>query len=74
RAEGFMVEDRKLWLVRRHHVRMTGKVECIPALETKALALAVRSAGGHFGRDMSVLALQQQFFWPTLRRNATETI
>ncbi|KAF8597425.1 hypothetical protein BDV93DRAFT_427328, partial [Ceratobasidium sp. AG-I] len=74
RAEGFMVEEGKLWLVRRQHSRISGKVECVPASETKALALAVHSAGGHFGRDMSVLALQQRFFWPTLRRDVTEAI
>ncbi|KAF8595065.1 hypothetical protein BDV93DRAFT_409429, partial [Ceratobasidium sp. AG-I] len=74
RAEGYMVEEGKLWLLRRHHSKLSGQVECIPASEAKILSLAVHSAGGHFGRDMTVLALQQQYFWPTLRRDVVEVI
>lgn len=58
-AEGYLVEEGKLWLLRRHHSKLLCKVECIPVSETKELLLAVHSAGGHFGRNMMVLALQQ---------------
>lgn len=74
RADGYMVEDGKLWLLRRYQSRTSGKVECVPSSESKALALAVHSAGSHFGQDMTVLALQQLYFWPTLRRDVVETI
>ncbi|QRW05888.1 Retrovirus-related Pol polyprotein from transposon opus [Ceratobasidium sp. AG-Ba] len=56
RAEGYQVENGKLWLV-------AGKV--------LGAATGLR---GHFGRDMTVLALQQRYFWPTLRRDATEAV
>ncbi|KAF8593175.1 hypothetical protein BDV93DRAFT_399171, partial [Ceratobasidium sp. AG-I] len=74
RAEGFLVEDGKLWSVGGRHAKPGSKVECIPRSETRELALSVHSAGGHFGRDMSILAIQQRFFWPTLRRDVIEAI
>ncbi|QRV96444.1 Retrovirus-related Pol polyprotein from transposon opus [Ceratobasidium sp. AG-Ba] len=54
--------------------RHADQVECIPLSEAKKLALSVHSAGGHFGRDMMVLALQQRYYWPTLRRDATKAV
>lgn len=74
RAENFLVEDGKLWLLREGSAKARDKVECIPKAETKELALAVHSAGGHFGRDMTILALQLRYFWPTLCRDVVETI
>ncbi|QRW13699.1 Retrovirus-related Pol polyprotein from transposon opus [Ceratobasidium sp. AG-Ba] len=74
RAEGYQVENGKLWLVAGKNTRRRDRVECIPSSEAKDLALSVHSAGGHFGRDMTVLALQQRYFWPTLRRDATEAV
>ncbi|QRV80067.1 Retrovirus-related Pol polyprotein from transposon opus [Ceratobasidium sp. AG-Ba] len=59
RAEGYQVENGKLWLVAGKSTRRGDRVECIPTTEAKSLALSVHSAGGHFGRDMTVLALQQ---------------
>ncbi|QRW13143.1 Retrovirus-related Pol polyprotein from transposon [Ceratobasidium sp. AG-Ba] len=58
-AAGFAVEQGKLWQVSGKNLRTKDKAECIPAHETKDLALSVHSAGGHFGRDMTILALQQ---------------
>lgn len=74
RAENFLIEEGKLWLLRESSPKTRSKVECIPKSEGKELALAVHSAGGHFGRDMTILALQQQYFWPALRRDVIETI
>ncbi|QRV83692.1 Retrovirus-related Pol polyprotein from transposon [Ceratobasidium sp. AG-Ba] len=74
RAEDYLVEDGKLWLVRGKGVKEGAKVECIPSSEAKELALAVHSAGGHFGRDMTILTLQLRFFWPELRRDVIEAV
>ncbi|CUA74373.1 Retrovirus-related Pol polyprotein from transposon 17,6 [Rhizoctonia solani] len=74
RAEGYMVQDDKLWLVGGKHSRGGTPVECIPSHEGLELAHAVHSAGGHFGRDMTVLALQQEYHWPRMRRDATEAV
>lgn len=74
RAENFLVEGGKLWMMQGRPTCPGTKVECIPSSESKELALAVHSAGGHFGRDMTVLALQREFYWPTLRRDATEAV
>ncbi|QRV96465.1 Retrovirus-related Pol polyprotein from transposon [Ceratobasidium sp. AG-Ba] len=74
RAEGYMVEDGKLWLVGGKPTKLGTRVECIPSNEAKSLALAVHSAGGHFGRDMTILALQQRYFWPELRRDVIEAV
>ncbi|QRW10689.1 Retrovirus-related Pol polyprotein from transposon opus [Ceratobasidium sp. AG-Ba] len=72
RAEGYFVEDGKLWLAGGKNARSGHRVECIPVTEGQQLALSVHEAGGHFGRDMTVLALQQRYHWPRLRHHATE--
>ncbi|QRW12455.1 Retrovirus-related Pol polyprotein from transposon opus [Ceratobasidium sp. AG-Ba] len=74
RAKEYLIEDGKLWLVRGRGIKGDSKVECIPASEAKALALAVHSAGGHFGRDITILTLQLRYFWPELRRDIVETV
>lgn len=74
KAEGYTIEDGKLWLVGGKHSRGSSKVECIPQNEGLELAHSVHSAGGHFGRDLTVLALQQEYHWPRLRRDATEAV
>ncbi|QRV93041.1 Retrovirus-related Pol polyprotein from transposon [Ceratobasidium sp. AG-Ba] len=71
RAEGYFVEDGKLWLSAGKHARDGSEVECIPINEGQTLALSVHEAGGHFGRDMTVLTLQRRYHWPRLRHHAT---
>ncbi|QRV78795.1 Retrovirus-related Pol polyprotein from transposon [Ceratobasidium sp. AG-Ba] len=74
RAAGFAIEEGKLWQVSGKNLRSRSKAECIPTHEGRDLALSVHSAGGHFGRDMTILALQQRYFWPTLRKDATDAV
>ncbi|QRV90612.1 Retrovirus-related Pol polyprotein from transposon [Ceratobasidium sp. AG-Ba] len=74
RAEGYFVQDGKLWLAGAKHARDGLEVECIPFNEGQLLALSVHEAGGHFGRDMTVLTLQQRYHWPRLRQHATEAV
>ncbi|QRV96890.1 Retrovirus-related Pol polyprotein from transposon opus [Ceratobasidium sp. AG-Ba] len=74
RAEGYVIEDGKLWLVGGKHARDGTKVECIPHNEGFALASSVHSAGGHFGRDLTVLTLQQEYHWPRMQQHATEAV
>ncbi|QRV83014.1 Retrovirus-related Pol polyprotein from transposon opus [Ceratobasidium sp. AG-Ba] len=74
RAEGFMVDNGKLWAVGGRHSNSVQKVECIPSSKTRELALSVHCAGGHFGRDAGVLALQKAYYWPGLRRDMTEAV
>ncbi|QRV73357.1 Retrovirus-related Pol polyprotein from transposon opus [Ceratobasidium sp. AG-Ba] len=74
KAEGYFVESGKLWLAGGKHSRDGRKVECIPLNEGQSLALSVHEAGGHFGQDTTVLALQQRFHWPRLRQHATEAV
>ncbi|QRV83928.1 Retrovirus-related Pol polyprotein from transposon [Ceratobasidium sp. AG-Ba] len=73
-AQGYMVDEGKLWLVDGKPTKLGTRVECIPSSEAKSLALAVHLAGGHFGRDMTILALQQRYFWPELRRDVIEAV
>ncbi|KAF8755144.1 hypothetical protein RHS01_05401 [Rhizoctonia solani] len=58
KAEGYMIDNGKLMLIR----------------EGLELAHAVHSAGGHFGRDLTILAPQQEYHWPRMRRDATEAV
>ncbi|KAF8749003.1 hypothetical protein RHS01_10377 [Rhizoctonia solani] len=74
KAEGYMIDDGKLMLVGGKHSRGNKPVECIPDTEGLELAHAVHSAGGHFGRDLTILALQQEYHWPRMRRDATEAV
>ncbi|KAG9121275.1 hypothetical protein FRC07_002818 [Ceratobasidium sp. 392] len=74
RAEGHMIEDGKLWLVAGKHARDGKKVECIPHNEGFELASSIHRAGGHFGRDLTILTLQQEFHWPRMRQHATEAV
>lgn len=74
RADGYMVEKGRLWLVGGKRSRDGAKVECVPFNEGFELALSVHRAGGHFGRDMTVLALQQEYHWPKMRQHATEAV
>ncbi|QRV88070.1 Retrovirus-related Pol polyprotein from transposon opus [Ceratobasidium sp. AG-Ba] len=74
KAEGYLIEDGKLWLAAGKHARNGHRVECIPISEGQDLALSIHEAGGHFGRDMTVLTLQQRYHWPRLRQHATEAV
>ncbi|QRW11108.1 Retrovirus-related Pol polyprotein from transposon opus [Ceratobasidium sp. AG-Ba] len=74
KAEGYFVDEGKLWLTGGKHSRDGRKVECIPLNEGQSLALSIHEAGGHFGRDMTVLTLQQRFHWPRLRQHATVAV
>ncbi|QRW03363.1 Retrovirus-related Pol polyprotein from transposon opus [Ceratobasidium sp. AG-Ba] len=74
KAEGYFVEDGKLWLSAGKQARNGHQVECIPISKGSQLALSVHEAGGHFGRDMTVLTLQQRYHWPRLRQHATEAV
>ncbi|QRV78737.1 Retrovirus-related Pol polyprotein from transposon [Ceratobasidium sp. AG-Ba] len=74
KAEGYFVENGKLWLAAGKHARNGDRVECIPISEGQELALSVHEAGGHFGRDMTVLTLQQRYHWPRLHQHATEAV
>ncbi|QRW11147.1 Retrovirus-related Pol polyprotein from transposon opus [Ceratobasidium sp. AG-Ba] len=74
KAEGYFIDGGKLWLAAGKHGRNGHEVECIPISEGQELALSVHEAGGHFGRDMTVLTLQKRFHWPRLRQHATEAV
>ncbi|KAF8670094.1 hypothetical protein RHS04_08673 [Rhizoctonia solani] len=74
KAEGYMIEGGKLMLVGGKHSRGNNPVECIPESEGLELAHATHSAGGHFGQDLTILALQQEYHWPRMRRDATEAV
>ncbi|QRV96793.1 Retrovirus-related Pol polyprotein from transposon opus [Ceratobasidium sp. AG-Ba] len=74
RAKDYMIKGGKLWLVRGKAAKMGNSVECVPSSEAKELALAVHSAGGHFSRVMTILALQRQYFWPEMRRDVIESV
>ncbi|KAF8605776.1 hypothetical protein BDV93DRAFT_394476, partial [Ceratobasidium sp. AG-I] len=74
RAEGYVVDEGKLWLIGGKHTCAADRVECIPLSEVPTLALSVHSLGGHFRCDMTILMLQQRHFWPTMRRDATDAV
>ncbi|KAG8723900.1 hypothetical protein FRC09_001303 [Ceratobasidium sp. 395] len=74
RAVGFEVEDGKLWRVAGKGSHRAPRVECIPKAEGAALALAMHEATGHFGRDLTILILQERYFWPNLRSDVTAAV
>lgn len=74
RAVGFEVADGKLWRVAGKGSHRAPRVECIPKREGLALALATHEATGHFGRDLTILTLQERYFWPNLRSDVITAI
>ncbi|KIJ45534.1 hypothetical protein M422DRAFT_81932, partial [Sphaerobolus stellatus SS14] len=75
KARDYMVKDGKLWrIVRGRQAWRAPKVECIPGIETHELANKAHIDGGHFGRDLTVLKLQQSYFWHNIQRTVVEAI
>jgi transposase InsO family protein len=66
RAEGFMLEDNKLWRVSSKTRDRVPRTECIPATRGFQLALDTHKANGHFSADILKLHLRDRYFWPGL--------
>ncbi|KAF8669567.1 hypothetical protein RHS04_08842, partial [Rhizoctonia solani] len=66
-AVGFEVAEGKLWRVAGKGSTRAPRVECIPKKEGAALARATHKATGHFGRDLTILTLQDKYFWPNMQ-------
>ncbi|QRW08776.1 Retrovirus-related Pol polyprotein from transposon opus [Ceratobasidium sp. AG-Ba] len=49
------------------------KTESFGSLGVNTQGMAKR-AGGHFGRDLTILTLQQEYHWPRMRQHATEAV
>ena len=49
-------------------------VECVLVQEAHAHAVAAHTNGGHFGRDLMVLALKQKYFWYNMQHLAVEAM
>lgn len=74
RAVGFEVAEGKLWRVGGKGSIRAPRVECIPKAEGPALALATHEATGHFGRDLTILTLQDKYFWPNMRSDVITAV
>ncbi|KAG9102948.1 hypothetical protein FRC06_000692 [Ceratobasidium sp. 370] len=74
RAVGFEVADGKLWRIAGKGSQRAPRVECVPKEEGLALALAMHEAAGHFGRDLTILTLQDRYFWPNLRSDVITAV
>ncbi|QRV96745.1 Retrovirus-related Pol polyprotein from transposon opus [Ceratobasidium sp. AG-Ba] len=74
RAVGFEVADGKLWRIAGKGSHRAPRVECIPKEEGPALALATHESTGHFSRDLTILALQERYFWPNLRSDVVTAV
>ncbi|GJV38507.1 RNA-directed DNA polymerase [Tanacetum coccineum] len=56
---------------------MKGNQLCIPrSLLSEKLVLDLHSGGlaGHLGRDKTIMAVQERFFWPHLRRDVSKLV
>ncbi|KIJ47078.1 hypothetical protein M422DRAFT_164361, partial [Sphaerobolus stellatus SS14] len=75
KARDYMVEEEKLWRVARgRQAWRAPKVECIPGTEAYKIARKAHTNGGHFGRDLTILKLQQMYFWHNMQRTVVEAI
>ena len=66
RAEGFMLEGKKLWCVSSKARDCIPRTECIPTVSGFQLALDTHTANGHFSVDILKLHLHDRYFWPGL--------
>ncbi|KAJ7330927.1 hypothetical protein DFH08DRAFT_708715 [Mycena albidolilacea] len=64
RANGFMIEDGKLWRVADKAARRVTQTECIPTGLGFQMALEVHTLNGHFSIESTKLKLPDRFFWP----------
>ena len=63
RVEDFLIKDGKLWRVARgKQAWCVPHVECILVQEAHVHTVAAHTNGGHFGRNLMVLGLQQKYF------------
>jgi hypothetical protein len=74
RAEGFMIEDGKLWRVSAKADDRAPRTECIPSTEGFQQALQCHRDHGHFGVDLVKLQLHDHFFWPGMDRDSRQAI
>lgn len=54
-----------------------GVVRCIPRTSIREFLIWETHAGGlagHFGRNKTILAVEDQFFWPSLKRNVAQVV
>ncbi|KZP33356.1 hypothetical protein FIBSPDRAFT_720795, partial [Athelia psychrophila] len=66
RAEGFMIEQDKLWRVSNKKTDRVAKTECVPAVLGFQIALDAHLKKGHFNPDLIKLSIRDRFFWPGL--------
>ena len=66
RAEGFMIENDKLWRVSTRPRDRVPRAECQPTSSGFKLALNAHQSNGHFGVDALKLHLRDRYFWPGL--------
>ncbi|CAK5266801.1 unnamed protein product [Mycena citricolor] len=64
RAEGFMIDDGKLWRVAETAARQVARTECIPTAQGFELAMATHAQNGHFNVESTKLKLADRYFWP----------
>jgi hypothetical protein len=74
RAEGFMIEDGKLWKVSVKADDRAPRTECIPSTEGFQQALRCHSDHGHFSVDLVKLQLHDHFFWPGMDCDSRQAI
>jgi transposase InsO family protein len=66
RAEGFIIEDNKLWRVSTKASDRVARTECQPTTAGFQLALDTHERNGHFSADLTKLNLRDRYFWPGL--------
>ena len=62
RAEGFMVDNGKLWRISMRPQDRVARTECKPT----SSGFDIAQANGHFSVDSLKLHLRDKYFWPGL--------
>ena len=75
RAEGYLVEDGRLWrLGDANSIRARLRVECVTRAEAREMAWKVHRDGGHFHHDNIKAQLLDHIYSPGLDRSITQAI
>jgi transposase InsO family protein len=72
RAEGFMIEDDKLWRVSTKALDRVARTECQPTTAGFQLALDTHKHNGHFNADLIKPNLWDKYFWPGLNMDCRQ--
>jgi len=74
RANGFMIDDGKLWRVADAAARRVARTRCVPTSKGFAIAMKIHARNGHLGVDSTKLKIADEYFWPGMDTDCRQVV